>query len=98
MVKRSHGIRVNTRKKFTKKPRYRGLAPITHYLLKFENGEKASVIIDPGSPKGQPHHRFHGLTGNIIGMQGDSYLVSIKDGNMVKTLIARPEHLRKVKN
>ncbi len=88
---------MNTRRKFTKKPRYRGLAPITHYLQVFEVGEKAHIIIDSGSNKGRPHHRFHGLTGEVTGMQGASYLVQIKDGNMAKTIIVNPEHMKKVK-
>jgi large subunit ribosomal protein L21e len=95
MVRRSKGIRVNTRKKFRRRPRDRGLSPITRALQDFEIGEKANIVIDPSIHGGQPHHRFHGLTGEVVGKQGNSFLVKVKDGGKQKTLIIRPEHLRK---
>jgi large subunit ribosomal protein L21e len=96
MVKASKGIRRRTRQ-LRKKPRERGLSPITKSLQLFNHGEKASIIIDPGIHKGQPHPRFHGLTGTIVKPQGSAYLLEIKDGNKTKTVIASPEHLRKCK-
>lgn len=97
MVKRSKGFRSKTRQKLRRNPRKRGLSPITRTLQAFETGEKANIVIDPSIHKGQPHPRFHGLTGTIKGTQGGSYLVDVKDGNKLKVLIIRPEHLRKVK-
>jgi len=41
-----------------------------------------------------PHRRFNGRTGFIQKRQGVAWVVSVKDGNMQKTVIARPEHLR----
>ena len=43
-----------------------------------------------------PHRRFQGKTGVITGTQGRAYVVSVKDGNMQKTVVARPEHLRPI--
>ena len=43
-----------------------------------------------------PHIRFQGQTGKIEGKQGNSYLVGINDGKKHKTLIIRPDHLRRV--
>jgi large subunit ribosomal protein L21e len=96
MVKRSKGIRSKTRKKLRRNPRDRGLSPITRTLQVFEIGEQANIIIDPSIHRGQPHPRFHGLTGKIIGTQGGSYLLNVKVGKKVKELIIRPEHLRKI--
>jgi large subunit ribosomal protein L21e len=98
MVKRSRGPRSATRKKLSKKPRERGLSPITKSLQKFEIGEKACIVIDPSSHKGQPHPRFHGLTGEVIGLQGNTYKIDVKVGNKVKTLLVRSEHLKKIKS
>ena len=98
MVRRSHGLRATTRKKFTKGPRYRGNPPISRMFQTFEAGEKANIVIDPAVHKGQPHHRFHGLTGEVTGMQGETFKVKVKVGGMVKLLLIRPEHLRKVKS
>lgn len=98
MVRRSKGQRCNTRHKLHKKPRERGLSPITKSLQKFEVGEKASIVIDPSIHKGQPHPRFHGLTGMIIGLQGNTYKLDVKVGRKNKTLLVRSEHLKKIKS
>ena len=97
MVKRSRGFRSKTRQKLRKHPRDRGLSPITKTLQQFEIGEQANIVIDPSVHKGQPHPRFHGLTGKVKGTQGKSYVVNVRDGNKEKELIIRPEHLRKIK-
>jgi large subunit ribosomal protein L21e len=97
MVKRSKGIRSDTRQVFKKRARDRGLTPITRRFQKFEDGEKAHITIDPGIHKGQPHSRFQGLTGTIIGSRGGAYLLRVRTGNKLRTVISRPEHLRKAK-
>ena len=95
MVRRSKGTRSKTRRVLSKKYREKGLPNVTKVLQTFEEGEKASIVIDPSVHRGQPHRRFYGLTGTIIGKQGKSYLIEVKSGNKKKTLIVRPEHLRK---
>ncbi len=97
MVKRSKGLRSKTRHKLRRQPRDRGLSPITRSLQKFEEGEHVNIVIDPSKLKGQPHPRFHGLSGTVLKMQGEAYLLNVKVGNMDKKLIIRPEHLRKIK-
>ncbi len=95
MVKASRGLRRKTRKILRRKPRDRGLTPITHEFQKFEIGEKVSVVINPSIHKGMPHSRFQGKTGVVMGQQGASWVVSVHDGNKEKTLVARPEHLKR---
>jgi large subunit ribosomal protein L21e len=97
MVKRSKGIRSKSRSILKKKPRNKGLKSITRALQKFNEGESVNIVIDSSVHKGMPHIRFHGYTGKIKGLQGDSYIVGIKDGDKYKTLIIRSEHLRRVK-
>jgi large subunit ribosomal protein L21e len=96
MVKRSKGFRSKTRKKLSITPRQRGLKAITRTLQSFEVGEHANIVIDPSTQKGQPHPRFHGLTGIIKGTQGEAYVVTVTVGHKVKDLIIRPEHLKKI--
>ena len=43
-----------------------------------------------------PHRRFQGRTGEIAGTQGRAYVIRVADGNMMKTVVARPEHLRPI--
>ena len=94
-MRASKGTRTKTRTLLQKKPRARGLSPITRGFQSFENGEKVNIIIDPSIHKGMPFSRFHGLTGVIIGPRGSAYEVSVKDGDKTKIVVARPEHLVK---
>jgi len=96
MVKRSKGLRSKSRHILRKKPRDRGIISITRALQEFEEGERVNIVIDPSIHKGMPHIRFHGKTGKIFGKQGNSYIVNITDGNKNKSLIIKPEHLRRV--
>ncbi len=95
-MRRSKGIRQGTRNILRKRPRERGLIPITRALQQFEEGEKARIILEPSVHKGQPHRRFHNKTGVVVGKQGEAFMVKILDGKMEKKIIARPEHLRRV--
>jgi len=96
MVKRSKGIRSKSRHILRKKPRGRGKFSITRALHQFIEGDSVNIVINPSIHKGMPHIRFHGKTGKIEGKQGESYLVGINDGNKHKTLVIKPEHLRRV--
>ena len=96
MVKRSKGLRSKSRHILRKKPRDRGTVSITRALQQFEEGDIVNIVIDPSIHKGMPHIRFHGKTGKIKGKQGESYIVGISDGKKNKSLIIKPEHLRRV--
>jgi len=96
MVKRSKGIRSKSRKILRKKPRERGTHSITRGLQKFESGDSVNIVIDSSYHKGMPHIRFQGHTGKVEGKQGESYRIGVNDGKKHKTLIIRPEHLRRV--
>ena len=95
MVKRSKGIRNRTRFVLRKRPRDRGLPPVTRSFAQYEVGDRAAVVIEPSVHGGQPHRRFQGETGVIAGKQGKSYVLKIKSGNKEKDLIVRPEHLKR---
>ncbi len=97
MVRRSKGIRSKTRHVLQRKKRERGLSPITYALQEFSVGEKVNIVINPSIHSGMPHHRFHGKTGDILEKRGNAYMVKIRDGNKLKDIIVRPEHLRKWK-
>jgi large subunit ribosomal protein L21e len=94
-MKASRGTRTKTRNLLRKKPRAHGLSPITRGLQQFEEGDKVNIIIDPSVHGGMPFSRFHGLTGVVVGQRGAAYEVNVYDGNKLKMVVARPEHLRK---
>ena len=89
----SHGVRRKTRKKLRKGVRERGLSQISRAIQKFEVGQKVHIVIDASVHKGMPHKRFHGRTGTVKGMRGRAYIVEVRDGDKVKQLFVRPEHL-----
>ncbi|MDH7508150.1 MAG: 50S ribosomal protein L21e [Methanomassiliicoccales archaeon] len=95
MVKASKGSRCKSRNILRKSPRERGLSPITREFQKFQEGDKVSIHIDSSVHKGAPDIRFHGKTGTVIGSRGRAYILQVKDGDKYKTVIARPEHLKK---
>jgi large subunit ribosomal protein L21e len=96
MVKRSKGIRSKSRQILRKKPSQRGIKSISKSLQEFSIGESVNIVIDSSVHKGMPHIRFHGFTGKVEGKQGNSYLIRINDGKKYKTLVIRPDHLRRV--
>jgi large subunit ribosomal protein L21e len=92
---KSRGPRAGTRSKLRKSPRDK--FKVTKYLKKFEIGQYVAIVIDPSSQRGQPFHRFHGMTGKIIGKRGNAYIVQVRDGNKYKQVFATPEHLKEIK-
>lgn len=89
-----NGIKKGTRYKLQKTLRTRGMPNVTTVIQQFEEGQKVHIVLDSSVQKGQPHPRFHGKTGTVVGKRGRAWLLTIKDGNMEKTVIARPQHLR----
>jgi len=89
-----NGPRKKTRYKFKKDLRKRGVGPVTSLIQKFDLGQKVHVVCEPSIQKGMPHRRFHGMTGTVVGQRGRAWLLSIRDGQKEKIVIARPQHLK----
>jgi large subunit ribosomal protein L21e len=94
MTRKSRGFRSGTREKLTQKPGYR--PAITKFLQEFRKNQTVVILQEPSSQSGMPHPRFKGKMGKIIGKQGKAYIIEISDGNKVKKLIAKPEHLKAI--
>ena len=62
-------------------------------LHEYQPGNSVVIKIDPSVQKGMPHRRYHGKVGKIVGARGKSYIVSVTQGDAVKEIIVRPEHL-----
>lgn len=92
MVKKSRGFRSRSRFKIIQKPGYR--PPITRFLQEFKKNQNVIILQEPSSQKGMPHPRFKGAFGKVLEKRGKSYIVEILDGNKVKKVISRPEHLK----
>ena len=62
-------------------------------MHQYEEGDRVAIVLDGGQQGGMPHRRFHGRTG-FITTPRCCMDRRRQDGNMQKTVIARPEHLR----
>ena len=93
-MKRSKGQRQGTRQILRRCKSERGRLNIARVMHEYEVGDRVAVVLDGGQQKGMPHRRFNGRSGRISGKQGRAWVVEVKDGNMKKTVVARPEHLR----
>ena len=90
---RSKGFRRGARSILRKNPRKRGLQPIGRLLHEYEVEDKVVVKIDSSIHKGAPHTRYHGKVGVVVEKRGKAYVITLKEGQKVRTLIARPEHI-----
>ncbi|MFQ5815016.1 MAG: 50S ribosomal protein L21e [Candidatus Hydrothermarchaeaceae archaeon] len=93
-MERSKGLRSKTRHKMKKGTREKGLLSTTKLMKSFSVGDRVHIVLEPSVQKGQPHPRFHGRTGTVIGKRGRSYLVEISDGDARKMVISAPVHLK----
>jgi len=89
-----NGPRKKTRYLLKKDLRKRGIPPTSRLIQRFEIGQKVHVVIEPSIHKGMPHRRFHGKTGTIVGQRGRAWILEVPDGHSMKTVIARPYHLK----
>ena len=96
MVTRTKGSRQGTRSFLKKSKRDRRRLFIGRTMHTYQEGDKVAIVLDGAQQKGMPHRRFQGRTGEIAGVQGRAYVVRVADGNMMKTVVARPEHLRPI--
>jgi large subunit ribosomal protein L21e len=96
-LRKSRGYRAGTRRLLKKEPRERGKMRISKLLYEYEPGNKVVVMIDSSIAKGMPHRRYHGRVGTIVDKRGRSYVVSVSQGDAIKEIIVRPEHLEPYK-
>jgi large subunit ribosomal protein L21e len=89
-----NGTRKKTRYKLKKDLRKRGIVPVTAVIQQFEVGQKVHVVCEPSIQKGMPNRRFHGKTGTVMGQRGRAWVLTIRDGDKDKVVIARPQHLK----
>jgi len=90
----SHGYRRKTRALLRKSPRERGKSSLSRLLHEYKPGDKVIIDIDPSVHKGMPHRRYQGKIGVIVAKRGRAYEINVTQGDAVKTVIVRPEHIR----
>jgi large subunit ribosomal protein L21e len=45
-----------------------------------------------------PHRRFHGKVAIVLEKRGRGYAISVPQGDAIKEIIVRPEHLEPIKS
>lgn len=90
----SDGPNTGTRNKLSNNPRERGTSPPQRAVQQYDIGQTVHLAIDPSVQDGRFHPRFNGLTGEVVGTQGDAYEVQIEDHGKKKILVATPAHLK----
>ncbi|UCC33467.1 MAG: 50S ribosomal protein L21e [Candidatus Bathyarchaeota archaeon] len=94
MGRKSKGYRARTRSLLRRKPRERGKVGLSKILHEYTPGERVVITVNPSVLKGMPHRRYHGRTGVVIDKRGRAYVVEVAQGDAIKEIIARPEHLK----
>ena len=96
-MKKSAGYRRGTRKLAKKPTREKGKLKLGKLLIEHKVGDMVIVKIDSSVQKSIPHRRFHGKIGKVLEHRGRGYVVSVPQGDAVKEIIVRSEHLEAYK-
>jgi large subunit ribosomal protein L21e len=96
-MKKSKGYRRGTRKLAKKPTREKGKLNIGKLLVEHKVGSQVIIKIDSSVQKSIPHRRFHGKIGTVLDKRGRGYVVSVPQGEAVKEIIVRSEHLEPYK-
>ncbi len=96
-MKKSKGYRRGTRSMAKKPTREKGKPNIGKLLIEHEVGSQVIIKIDSSVQKSIPHRRFHGKIGTVVDKRGRGYIVSVPQGEAVKQIVVRSEHLEPYK-
>src|SRR4030042_3990778 len=96
-MKKSKGYRRGTRSLAKKPTREKGKPNIGKLLFVHEIGSQVIIKIDSSVQKSLPHRGFHGKKGKVLDKRGRGYVVSVPQGEAVKEIIVRSEHLEPYK-
>jgi large subunit ribosomal protein L21e len=77
--------------------REKGKPKLTKFLYQHENGDSVIIKIDSSQQKALPHRRFHGKIGQVINKRGRGYVVRVAQGDSIRDIIVRTEHLEPYK-
>jgi large subunit ribosomal protein L21e len=97
-MRKSKGYRSGARRLLTKGPREHGKLRLSKLLHEYPPGTSIVIKIDSSVHKGMPHRRYQGRVGTVLNKRGRSYVVSVSQGDAIREIIVRPEHLEPYKS
>jgi len=89
----SKGYYAGTRSLLKKATRDKGKPKISKLLQEYQPGSQVIIRMDSSVQKSMPHKRFHGKIGTVVRKQGRGYVISVPQGNSIKEIIIRSEHI-----
>ena len=89
----SKGYYTGTRSLLRKPTREKGKPHIGKLLQEYAIGSEVIIKMDSSVQKSMPHKRFHGKIGKIKEKRGRGFVISVPQGNAVKDIIVRAEHI-----
>jgi len=89
----SKGYYTGTRSLLRKPTREKGKPHIGKLLQEYAIGSEVIIKMDSSVQKSMPHKRFHGKIGKIKEKRGRGYVISVPQGEAVKDIIVRAEHM-----
>jgi large subunit ribosomal protein L21e len=92
-MKKSKGFRAGTRRLAKKKTRESGKPKISKLLQEYPPGSQVIIKMDSSVQKSLPHKRYHGKIGTVLDKRGRGYIVSVAQGDAIREIIVRSEHL-----
>jgi len=92
-MKGSKGYYAGTRSLLRKPTREKGKPKIGKILHVYTPGTQVIIRMDSSTQKSMPHKRFHGKIGTIKEKRGRGYVISVPQGNSIKEIITRSEHI-----
>lgn len=89
----SKGYYSGTRSLLKKPTRAKGKPQIGKLLQDYIPGSQVIIKMDSSVQKSMPHKRFHGKIGTVVEKRGRGYVVRVPQGEAVKEIIVRSQHL-----
>jgi large subunit ribosomal protein L21e len=93
----SKGYYTGARGLLKKAPRDKGKPKLGKLLIEHAVGSQVIIKMDSSIQKSMPHKRFHGKIGTVVEKRGRGYVVSVAQGDAVKQIIVRSQHLEAYK-
>lgn len=80
-----------------KRLRQRGKVQFSEYFKEIADGSRVAIITEASFPASFPK-RMLGRTGVVVGTRGKFKIIKANDGNLEKTFIIHPIHLKRLES
>ncbi len=93
--KKAKGKRSLTRSRYRRNVRDK--TTVNEMIKPIKVDDVVQINANSSVHNGLPHRRVDGITGKVIGFQGNCPIVQLKDGNKPKKIITHRIHLKLIK-